>query len=63
MIKKLTLTAAAAVVLTLMLALPALAMRSAAAEPFGWDLQLRNTKTAKYSADLTYKAFAAWVAK
>jgi hypothetical protein len=63
MIKKLTLTAAAAVVLTLMLALPALAMRSAAAEPFGWDLQLRNTKTAKYSADVTYKAFAAWAAQ
>jgi hypothetical protein len=63
MIKKLTLTAAAAVVLTLMLALPALAMRAPAPEPLGWDLQLRNTKTAKYSADLTYKAFAAWVAK
>jgi hypothetical protein len=60
MIKKMTLTAAAAVVLTLMLALPALAMRGAAAEPFGWDLQLRNTKTAKYGADMTYKAFAAW---
>ena len=62
MIKKLTLTVAAAAVLTLMLALPALAMRSAAAEPFGWDLQLRNTKTAKYSADLTYKGFATWAA-
>jgi hypothetical protein len=63
MIKKLTLTAATAVVLTLMLALPALAMRGAAAEPFGWDLQLRNTKTAKYGADMTYKAFAAWAAQ
>ena len=60
MIKKLTLTAAAAAVLMLMLALPALAMRAATAEPYGWDLQLRNTKTTKYSADLTYKGFAVW---
>jgi hypothetical protein len=63
MIKKLTLTAAAVAVFMLALAVPALAMRGAAAEPYGWDLQLRNTVTAKYSADLTYKAFAAWVAK
>ena len=63
MIKKLTLTAAAMAVLMLALAVPALAMRATAAEPFGWDLQLRNTKTTKYSADLTYKAFATWVAK
>jgi hypothetical protein len=63
MIKKLNLTAAAAVVRTRMLALPALAMRAAAPEPFGWDLQLRNTTTLKYSADMTYTAFAAWAAK
>ena len=63
MIKKLTLTAAAVAVLMLALAVPALAMRAATAEPYGWDLQLRNTKTTQYSADLTYKAFAAWVAK
>jgi len=62
MIKKLILTAAVAAALVLVLALPALAMR-AAAEPYGWDLQLRNTRTTtatKYSADLTYKAFATW---
>ena len=66
MIKKLTLTAVAAAVLMLMLAVPALAMRAAAAEPYGWDLQLRNTRTAaaaKYGADMTYKAFATWAAK
>ena len=63
MIKKLTLTAVAVAVLMLMLALPALAMRTAAAEPYGWDLQLRNTMTVKYSADMTYKAFAAWAAQ
>jgi hypothetical protein len=66
MIKKLTLTAAAAVVLALMLALPAVAMRAPAPEPFGWDLQLRNTlttKSVKFGADMTYKAFAAWSGK
>jgi len=63
MIKKLTLTVAAVAVLTLVLALPALAMRGAAAEPYGWDLQLRNTKTTKYGADMTYRAFAAWAAQ
>jgi len=63
MIKKLTLTAAAVAVLMLALAAPAMAMRGAAAEPYGWDLQLRNSVTSKYSADMTYKAFAAWVAK
>jgi len=63
MIRKLTLTAAAVAVLMLALAAPAMAMRGAAAEPYGWDLQLRNTVTTKYGADLTYKAFAAWVAK
>ena len=65
MIKKLTLTAACAAVLMLVLALPALAMRAAAAEPFGWDLQLRNTlttKSIKFGADLTYKGFATWAA-
>ena len=45
MIKKLTLTAAVAAVLMLVLALPAMAMRAAAAEPYGWDLQLRNTRS------------------
>ena len=60
MIKKLTLTATLVAAITLALVLPALALRSTAAEPYGWDLQLRNTKTAKYSADMTYKAFRAW---
>jgi hypothetical protein len=63
MIKKLTLTAAAAAVLMLVLALPAMAMRAAPAEPYGWDLQLRNTKITKYGADMTYRAFAAWAAQ
>ena len=40
-----------------------MAMRGAAAEPYGWDLQLRNTKTTKYGADMTYRAFAAWAAQ
>jgi hypothetical protein len=64
MTKKLTLIVAAAAVLTLMVAVSALAMRAAAAaEPYGWDLQLRNARTsasAKNSADMTYKAFATW---
>ena len=42
---------------------PAVAPAAAAAEPYGWDLQLRNTKTTKYGADMTYKAFAAWAAQ
>jgi hypothetical protein len=42
---------------------PAVAPAASAAEPYGWDLQLRNTKTAKYSADLTYKGFAIWAAQ
>ena len=29
---------------------------NAPAEPFAWDLQLRNTMTKKYSADMTYTA-------
>jgi hypothetical protein len=63
MTKKLTLIVAAAAVLVLMVAVSALAMRAAAAEPYGWDLQLRNARTsasAKNSADMTYKAFATW---
>ena len=62
MMRKLTLMGAAAAILVLALALPALAME-APAEPFGWDLQLRNAKTPKYGADMTYKQFAAWAAK
>jgi len=63
MIRKLTLTVAAVALVTLALALPAVAMPAAAAEPFAWDLQLRNAKTPKYGADMTSKAFAAWAAK
>ena len=62
MTKKLTLIVAAAAVLMFMVAVSASAMR-AAAEPYGWDLQLRNARTtasAKNSADMTYKAFATW---
>ena len=32
-------------------------------EAFAWDLQLRNTQTPKYGADMTSKEFAAWVAQ
>jgi hypothetical protein len=63
MTKKLTMIVAAAAVLMLMVAVSALAMRAAAAEPYGWDLQLRNARTsasARNSADMTYKAFATW---
>jgi len=63
MIRKLTLTAATVALAMLALALPAQAMRAAAAESFGWDLQLRNAKTPKYGADMTYRAFPAWAAK
>ncbi len=63
MIRKLTLTAAAATVLLLMLALPALATRATTPEPFGWELQLRNAQTPKYGADMTSRQFSAWAAK
>jgi hypothetical protein len=42
---------------------PAVAPAAAPAEPYGWDLQLRNTKITKYGADMTYRAFAAWAAQ
>jgi len=61
--RRLTLAAVGAVALILLAAAPAYARQAAASEPFGWDLQLRNTKATKYNADMTYKAFAAWVAK
>jgi hypothetical protein len=35
----------------------------APAEPMGWDLQLRNTMTKKYGADMTYTQWAAWASK
>jgi len=64
MIRKTTLTAATVALVMLALALPAVAMPAAAGpEPFGWDLQLRNAKTPKYGADMTYKAFTAWAAE
>jgi hypothetical protein len=63
MIKKLTLTAAVAAVLMLGLALPAMAMRAASAERYGWILQLRNTKTVKYHEDMTNKAFRSFALK
>jgi hypothetical protein len=65
--KRLTLVLAAAAVLLLAAAAPALAggatasapkqSRAATSERFGWILQLRNTKAAKYNEDLTYKGF------
>ncbi len=61
MIRRLTLTAATMALVMLALALPAVAMPTAAAEPFGWDPQLRNAKTPKYGADMTYKALAAYL--
>lgn len=63
MIKKLTLAAAVAAVLMLVLALPAMAMRAASIERYGWILQLRNTKVTKYREDLTNKAFRAFALK
>lgn len=36
---------------------------NAPAEPVAWDLQLRNTKTKKYSADMTSTQWATWAAK
>ncbi len=32
-------------------------------EPMGWDLQLRNTKTKKYGADMTSAQWTTWAAK
>jgi len=58
MARRLVPAALAALILVLLAAVPAFA-----AEPYGWDLQLRNTAASKYNADLTYKQFAAWVAK
>ena len=63
MIRKMTLTAVTVALALLALALPALAALTAAPERFGWDLQLRNAKTPKYGADMTYKQFAVWAAK
>ena len=63
MTRRLTLAAAAAVALILLGAAPAGARHAAPAEPFGWDLQLRNTRATKNSADMTYRAFAAWASK
>ena len=63
MTRRLALAAATAVALILLTTAPAFAGHTAAAgEPFGWDLQLRNTVSAQYSSDMTYKAFATWAA-
>jgi hypothetical protein len=63
MIKKLILTAAAVTVLVLVLALPAMAIRAASTERYGWILQLRNTKVTKYHEDMTNKAFRGFALK
>ena len=73
MIRRLTLTIAAATVLVLAFAAPALAdaapaaapkqFRAASAERYGWILQLRNTVATKYREDMTNKAFRAFALK
>jgi hypothetical protein len=61
--RRLIVAAVGAVALILLMAAPAFARHgAAAAEPYGWDLQLRNTVSTQYSADMTYKAFATWAA-
>jgi hypothetical protein len=56
------LTAVLVAVLGLLAAAPALARQQAASEMYGWDLQLRNTITTQYGADMTYVDFTAWAA-
>jgi len=73
MIRRLTLTIAAAAVLVLAAAAPALAgaapagapaqFRAATSEPFGWILQLRNTVTTKYQEDMSNKVFRSFSLK
>ena len=73
MIRRLTLTIAGAAVLVLAAAAPMLAgaafagtpqqFRAATSEPYGWILQLRNTKTVKYHEDMTNKAFRGFALK
>ena len=62
MTRRLILAAALVAVLALAAAAPALAKQQAASEMYGWDLQLRNTITTQYSADMTYVDFTAWAA-
>ena len=63
MTRRLALAALAAIALVLLVAAPAFAGQDAtSAEPYGWELQLRNTVSSQYSGDMTYKAFAAWAA-
>jgi hypothetical protein len=55
--------AAVGAAIMLLAAAPAFARHDAAsAEPFGWDLQLRNTVSTQYNTEMTYKAFATWAA-
>jgi hypothetical protein len=68
MLRRLTLTIGGAVVLVLAAAAPALAgsasvsaPKQAAAQPYGWILQLRGLK--KHNEDMTYKAFRAFALK
>jgi hypothetical protein len=61
--RRLIVAAVGAVALILLMSAPAFARHDAAsAEPFGWDLQLRNTVSTQYDADMTYAAFTTWAA-
>ena len=61
--RRLIVAAVGAVALILLMAAPAFARHdAAAAEPYGWDLQLRNTVSTQYSSDMAYTAFTAWAA-
>ena len=61
--RRLIVAAVGAVALILLMAAPAFARHDAAApEPYGWDLQLRNTVSTQYSSDMAYTAFTAWAA-
>jgi hypothetical protein len=61
--RRLIVAAVGAAAIMLLAAAPAFARHDAAsAEPYGWDLQLRNTVTTQYNTEMTYKAFTAWAA-
>ena len=62
MTRRLILATALVAALALLAVAPALAKQQAASEMYGWDLQLRNTISTQYSADMTYVAFTAWAA-
>ena len=63
MVRRRTIGALALVVVVVLLAAVPAVASAGSSEPYGWDLQLRNTAATRFNADLTYKQFAAWVAK